>query len=109
MKRFYLNMSNETMKYRTWILTKENLDESDFLWLKSLNIGIRIEHPSHTFDTTNGGKRSIYGKRTVTLDSTTDKQRTMILLKYGDDAVLIQEEIVFPGSMSTCTLSSISW
>ena len=102
-------MSNEPMKYRTWMLIKEPLVEADFLWLKGFDIGIRIEQPTHTFDTTAGGTHTVYGKRTITLDSTTDKQRDMIVLKYGGDAILLQEEIVLPNTISTCTLSELNW
>ena len=109
MKRFYHNTSNEPMKYRTWILAVDNMGEADFKWLTAFDIPVRIEAPEHEFGTTNGGTHRIYGKKTITCDTTTDKQRDMLILKYGNDAVLIQEEIVFPGSISTCTLSSITW
>jgi hypothetical protein len=109
MKRFYYNMTNEPVKYRTWMLVKEPLVEADFLWLKGFDISIRIEQPTHTFETMAGSTHAVYGKRTVTLDTTTDKQRDMIVLKYGNDAVLIQEETMLPGTMSTCTLSGINW
>ena len=109
MKRFYHNMTNETMKYRTWMLTVESIGNADFLWLKAFDIPIRIDRPEHTFDTATGRQHTIYGKPTYTCDTTTDKQRDMLILKYGNDAVLIQEELVLPGSISTCTLSDISW
>jgi hypothetical protein len=109
MKRFYHNMTNEPMKYRTWMLTVESIGEADFLWLKGFDIPIRIDRPSHTFDTIHNSKSTIYGKTVYTCDTTTDKQRDMLVLKYGNNAVLIQEELVLPGSISTCTLSDISW
>jgi hypothetical protein len=108
-KRFYQNLSNETMTYRVWMLVKEDINEADFIWLKAFNIPIRIDQPTHTFETMGGGRHAVVGKRTVTLETTTDKQRNMIVLKYGNDAVLIQEDIVFPGTMSTCTLSEVKW
>lgn len=109
MKRFYHNTSNETMKYRTWIIAQEKIEDDDFKWLKAFDIPIRIDRPSHEFETLNGTKQAIYGKTVYTCDTTTDKQRDMLVLKYGNNAVLIQEEIVFPGSISTCTLSSLTW
>jgi hypothetical protein len=109
MKRYHQNLTNETIVFRTWMLTKEELNQSDFLWLHGFGISIRVEQPTHTFDTIGGRTHSVYGKRTVTLDSTTDKQRDMIVLKYGNEAVLMQEEIVFPGTLSTCTLDRIDW
>jgi hypothetical protein len=102
-------MSNEIKTYRTWILTVDNIGEADFKWLTAFNIPVRIEAPEHEFSTSNGGKHRIYGKKTITCDTTTDKQRDMLILKYGNDAVLIQEEHILPGTISTCTLSSITW
>ena len=109
MQRFYYNMSNEPMKYRTWIIAQDKIEEDDFIWLKAFDIPIRIDRPSQEFDTINGSKQVIYGKAMYTCDTTTDKQRDMLVLKYGNKAVLLQEEIVLPGSLSTCTLSGITW
>ena len=89
----------------------DSIDESDFLWLKAFDISIKIEQPHHTFDVALGGGRThtVVGKPTYTIDTTTDKQRDMVILKYGNQALLIQEEHVLPGSMSTCTLDRIVW
>lgn len=103
-------MSNETMKYRTWIIAQDKIEEDDFKWLEAFDIPIRIDRPEHTFATSSGNStHTIYGKPMYTCDTTTDKQRDMLVLKYGNKAVLLQEEIVFPGSMSTCVLSDITW
>ena len=109
MKRFYHNMSNEPKKYRTWMLLQETVDESDFKWLKAFDIPIRVDAPEHSFTTLSGGAHTVRGKPTYTLDTTTDKQRDMLVLKYGNSIMLLQEEIVMPGTVSTCTLSNITW
>jgi hypothetical protein len=109
MKRFYYNMSNEPMKYRTWLIAQEKIEEDDFKWLKAFDIPIRIDQPEQEFDSLGGRTHKISGKPLYTCDTTTDKQRDMLVLKYGNNAVLLSEEIVFPGSISTCTLSGISW
>jgi len=110
MKRYHANMTNEPMTFRTWMLLVDAVDESDFKWLKAFDIPIRIEQPSHTFDTVNGkSMHTVMGKPAYTLDTTTDKQRDMVVLKYGNQALLIQEEHMLPGSMSTCTLDRIVW
>lgn len=109
MKRYHHNMGNEPKMYRTWLLLQETVDESDFKWCTAFGIPMRIEKPEHTFDTTSGGKHTVYGKPKITLDTTTDKQRDMLVLKYGDSVLLIQEEWVMPGTMSTCTLDRIVW
>jgi len=106
MKRYHQNFTNQPITFRTWMLIKEDINESDFLWLKAFDIPIRIEQPTHDFEVIGGGThKKVYGKRTITLESTTDKQRNMIVLKYGNDAVLIQEEILLGQSM--CTLDRL--
>ena len=110
MRRFYQNLSNEPMTFRTWMLLVDSVGEADFKWLKAFGIQIKIDQPSHTFDTINGkSTHTVTGKPAYTLDTTTDKQRDMVVLKYGNQALLIQEEHVLPGSISTCTLDRIVW
>jgi hypothetical protein len=109
MKRFYFNQSHEPMKYRTWILAVDNISEADFKWLKGFDIPIRIDQPEQEFDSLGGRTHKVYGRAMYTCDTTTDKQRDMLVLKYGNNAILLSEDIVMPGSISTCTLSGISW
>ena len=110
MKRYHHNSTNNPMVFRTWMLNSDyNIGEDDFKWLKAFDIPIRIDRPSHTFDTAAGRQHTVYGKATYTLDTTTDKQRNMLMLKYGDQIVLLQEEYVMPNSMSVCTLDRIVW
>lgn len=108
MKRYYQNLSDEPIKFRVWKLTRTDLNESDVKWLKGLGISFRIESDEQTFETSKGTYQYA-GRNVITLDSNTDKQRNMIVLKYGNDAVLIQETIVLPGTLSTCTLDRIDW
>ena len=110
MKRYHHNATNEPMTFRTWMLSSDYvIGEDDFKWLMAFGIPIRIDKPEHTFETMSGSKRTVYGKPTYTLDTTTDKQRNMLMLKYGSDIVLIQEEHVMANSMSLCTLDRIVW
>ena len=109
MKRYHQNLSPETMVFRTWKLLVDSLNESDFVWLKSLEIPVSIDRPEHTFDVMGGGTQTIYGKASYSVETTTEKQRVMLLLKYSNTALLMQEEIVLPGTMSTCTLDRIVW
>lgn len=101
-------MIDETC-YRSWILAQDTFDQTDYLWLNSLGVSIIIDQPAHTFETLGGGKHTIAGKRTIKLESTTDKQRNMIVLKYGGNAILISEEILLPIGSGICTLSEINW
>lgn len=109
MKRYHANMTNEPMTFRTWMLLVDSMDESDFKWLGAFGIKVRVEAPEHTFDTSSGSTHTVYGKPSYTIDTTTNKQRDMVVLKYGNQALLIQEEHVLPGSMSMCTLDRIVW
>lgn len=109
MKRFYHNMSNETKVYRTWIINQDTIGEADFLWLKAFDIPIRVDAPSHEFTSVVGTIHHVYGRPTYTCDTTTDKQRDMLILKYGNNAILMQEEVVLPGTISSCVLSDIAW
>jgi hypothetical protein len=109
MKRFYHNMTNDPIRYRTWIIAQDKIEEDDFKWLKAFDIPIRIDRPSHDFDTASGRTHTVYGKPLYTCDTTTDKQRDMLILKYGNKAIMLREEIVFPGTLSTCTLDTIKW
>lgn len=109
MKRFYHNMSNEPKKYRTWLITQESIGEADFKWLRAFDIPIRIDRPEQEFDSLGGTTHKIYGRVMYTCDTTTDKQRDMLVLKYGNNAVLLSEEVVMPGTISTSTLSGVTW
>ena len=109
MKRGHFNQTTEPITFRTWILDRETVGEDDFLWLKAFNIPIRIDRPSHEFTTPIGGSHTVYGKPTFTLDTTTNKQRDMLVLKYGNDVVLLLEETLLPNSISVCTLDRINW
>jgi len=110
MKRYHYNMTNEPMTYRTWMLNSDYvIGEDDFKWLKAFDIPIRIDKPEQTFETLSGRSHTIYGKPVYTLDTATDKQRNMLMLKYGADIVLLQEEHVMANSMSLCTLDRIVW
>lgn len=107
--RAHFNQTNKPMTFRTWMLLQDTVDEADFKWLKAFDIPIKIDRPSHTFDMSTGSTHTIYGKTKITLDTTTDKQRDMLILKYGNNVVLLSEEYVLPNSMSLCTLDRIDW
>ena len=108
MKRYHHNATNEPMTFRTWMLASDYvIGEDDFKWLKAFDIPIRIDKPEHTFDTATGRQHTVYGTPIYTLDTTTDKQRNMLMLKYGDQIILLQEEYVIPNSFSVCTLDRI--
>lgn len=105
MKRYYHNFTNEPVRYRTWLFLKESVNNSDLLWLKSLGISVRIDEPTKEIFAANGTRWEMKGKPSITLETTTDKQSSMLYLKYDNDILLIQDEIVLPNTLGTCTLS----
>lgn len=109
MKRFYHNMSNEPRTYRTWQLLVDTMGEADFKWLHAFDIPVRIERPEYDINSASGRQHTVYGKPTYTIDTVNDKQRNMVVLKYGNQALLLQEQTVLPGTISTSTLSSLTW
>lgn len=98
--RSYFNMTNETVKFRTWLLLQPTVGEDDFKWLKAFNIPIRIDRPEHTFETMSGSSHTVAGTPRYTIDTTTDKQRDMLILKYGNNVLLIQETTVLPNTIN---------
>lgn len=100
MNRVHYNQTNCPITFRTWSLQQDTVGEDDFKWLKAFDIPIRVDTPEKKFYTANGRAYTVYGKPLYTLDTTTDKQRDMLVLKYGNDVVLIQEETLLPNMMS---------
>lgn len=109
MKIVKFNKSPDPVRYRTWLLMQETVGEADIKWLSAFNISIRVDAPTQEFDSFGGKTHKIYGKPLYTIETTTDKQRDMLVLKYGNTVALLAEEVVLPGSMSECTLSGITW
>jgi hypothetical protein len=107
MKRYHQNLTNETMVFRTWRLLVDGIDESDFKWLKAFDMYVTIDRPTQTFNTSSGGSYTISATPIYTVDTTTNKQRDMLILKYGSSAILMQEEVVMPNSTSVCVLSEL--
>lgn len=101
MQRHYYNMGNHPQQYRSWLLAVETITEADFKWLKAFDIPIRIDRPEQEFDSYGGQTHKVYGKPMYTVDTTTDKQRDMLVLKYGRDAILLSDIVVSPGEMSS--------
>lgn len=104
-----INDTNRPVQYRTWVLMQDTFGPDDAKWIIGIGALVSVDRPTHTFDTMNGGKHTIAGKPKIEVTTTTDKQRDMLMLKYGDRMFLAMEEYVLPNSISTCTLSDINW
>lgn len=107
MKKYYYNNSNEPTCFRTWILALETIGEDDIKWITAFDMSIRVDQPTHDIHSANGTTRKIVSKALYTVETTTDKQRDMLVLKYGNKAVMLVEEWVMPNSISTCVLKEI--
>lgn len=101
------NNSNSPMQIRTWVLMKDDIDESDKIWLHAFAISIHIDRPTHTFNVSSGATHTIYGKPKITITTTEDRQRDMLILKYGNDVFLLSEEWVM--AHGQCVLDRINW
>lgn len=104
----HINDTGKPMLFKTWAIMVDSMDESDFLWITKFGMTLNVDRPEHTFDIANGTTRKIYGKPSFKVTTTTDKQTDMLMLKYGNCALLLSEEHVL-GNTMTCTLDRIVW
>lgn len=103
----FINDTNSIQHVKRWMIVQDTFDESDAKWMIAFGIRMHIDSPTHTFDTASGGKHTIAGKPRIEVTTTTDKQRDMLVLKYGQSAVILSEEWVMPSQMST--LKEVRW
>ena len=105
----FINDTSKPVKHRMWILMQDAFGPDDAKWIAGIGANVYVDQPKHTFDVIGGGKHTIVGKPRIEINTTTDKQRDLLMLKYGDRIFLAMEEYVLPNSMSTCTLKGITW
>jgi len=76
--------------FKRWILKKENLDNSDFLWIKPNCY--RVDRHVKTNDwTVSSGQNFTVVQRCETIITTeTDAQEAMLQLKYHDQLILLR-------------------
>ena len=76
--------------YKTWILNKDDCNESDYLWCKRYANTVKVdyEHGSGFYN----GQVFYYAKnRMITVETTTQEQEDMLHLKYGNMLLLMAE------------------
>lgn len=95
---------------KTWIITKSDLDQSDFSWLKGAEMHVWVEQPETRTFTTAGGGYYQYMADPVTIlaETTTEKQEVMLKLKYGESLILRSIE-TYIDDFSPCVLEGIKW
>jgi hypothetical protein len=96
----YINDTNSPVEISRWAIIQETFDETDARWIVGFGMRVHVDRPTHTFDTHGGGKHTIAGKPRIEVITKTDKQRDMLVLKYGQSAVLLSREFVLPNSTS---------
>ena len=96
----YINNTNSPVEVSRWMIIQETFDESDARWIVGWGMRVHVDRPTHTFDTANGGKHTIAGKPRIEIITETDKQRDMLMLKYGQCAILLSKEHVLPNTSS---------
>ena len=105
----YINDTSRPVQYRTWVILQDSFDAADAKWIIGIGAFVHVNRPTHTFDTMDGRQHTIAGKPRIEVTTTTDKQRDMLMLKYGNSMLLVMEEYVLPNSMTTCTLKGVTW
>jgi hypothetical protein len=106
---YFINDTNSIQHVKRWAIVQDTFDESDAKWIISFGMRVSVDRPTHTFDTMGGGRHTIAGKPRIEVVTTTDKQRNMLMLKYGASAILIQQEYVMPGSISSVNINEVRW
>ena len=80
---------------KTWRLSTGEIDKNDVAFLVGLGIRVHVDRPTHKFETLNGRTHTIAGTAKIQFITTTEKQDTMLLLKYGNDIVLVSKETLY--------------
>lgn len=106
--KHHINYTNETVRFKTWVLFNQSITPDGAAFLKSAGIGVRVEIEPEKIDW-RGVSYSYVNKHRIEFETTCDKQETMLKLKYGKDILLVLDEMVLPNSMSMCTLSEINF
>ena len=81
-------------KFQKWWLREGDISADDVKFLVSLNIRVHVERPTHTFNSVVSSNKpiTIAGTPRIEFTTTTEKQETMLKLKYGDDVLLMSRE-----------------
>lgn len=74
---------------KTWVLTQNKLSENDIIWLKGLEVNTVVEPLYNTIHTYSGQHRVLSGVH-IELETTCEKQETMLYLKFGNNLILKQ-------------------
>lgn len=74
---------------KTWHLYKDPFTEIDYIWINGLNCSLTIHNPEPETITLASGTRQYYKAAPwIEIETTSDKQQSMLQLKYGDSMYL---------------------
>ena len=94
----HYNNEDKPLRVQRWVLLQSEFDNSDMLWINGCGMEVFIDRPTHTFETSSGKTHTIAGTPRIEITTKTDKQRDMLVLKYGNNAILLSDFIVAPHS-----------
>lgn len=95
-----INNSNNPVKNTVWTLLQDSFGPDDTKWIVGIGATVHVDQPTHTFDVMGGGTHKIAGKPRIEVTTTTDKQRDMLMLKYGNKMIKLSEVLVLPHSVT---------
>ena len=76
--------------YKTWILNKDDFNESDYLWCKKYANTVKVDYENGSGFY--NGQVFYYAKnRMITVETVTQEQEDMLHLKYGNMMLLMAE------------------
>ena len=100
MREVVYNNTSKPVITRRWWINQDTFGEDDAKWMQAFEMQVHIDQPTHTFDTYGGQKKVITGKPRIEVTTTTDKQRDMLMLKYGENLLLIHQFVTLPNMVS---------
>ena len=84
-------MENEMGMTTVWALEQDKFDDSDISWCRGLDVEIKVDPLySHVYSHTKLVRQVCTGLR-IRIKTTSEKQESMLKLKYGDRLIQVQQ------------------
>jgi hypothetical protein len=100
MHNVVFNNTNKPLVTKRWWINQDTIGEDDLKWLRRFGAQVNVDQPTHTFEVMGGGTHKIAGKLKIEVTTTTDEQQNMLMLKYSERLVLIEQFVTLPNSMT---------
>ncbi len=95
-----INNTEKPIFYKTWIVKNIELTDETIAFLKGLNVTVNTDNKSSTVSH-NGVQYQYTTAVRFIVETTCEKQESMLKLRYGSDLFLLMSEVVMPNSMQT--------